>query len=64
MAHTFASAEFLGSNQEERVAMCRKFAAEAEQLAAKAANRETKKGYLDLKRRWEELATELAQYST
>ena len=59
VAATIMSGELLGTNQ-DRLAMCRKFAAEAEQLAAKAANPEIKKAYLDLNRQWEELAAELA----
>ena len=60
MGDTIISGEFLGSNTEERLAMCRKLAAEAEQRAKQSANPETKKAYLDLKRQWDELAAEFA----
>ena len=63
MANTLISTEFLGTDTSERVAMCRKFAAEAEQLAEQAANPEAKKSYLDLKRQWDELAAELQKVS-
>jgi anti-sigma factor RsiW len=43
VAHAYISGEFLGSNAKERLAMCRKLAADAEQRADHAANPETKK---------------------
>ena len=54
----FSSAEFLGSTPQERVAKCRAFAAEAECLA-RAANGDTRDGYLDLAKEWIELADEI-----
>ena len=60
MGDTIISGEFLGSNTEERLAMCRKLAAEAARRAEQSANPETKKAYLDLKRQWDELAAEFA----
>ncbi len=59
MANTVISGEFLGSTKEERLAMCRKLAAEAQSLADDAANPITARAYLDLKRQWDELAVEL-----
>ncbi len=59
MGDTIVSNEFLGSSKEERLAMCRKLAAEAGLLAADTANPETQRAYLDLKRQWEELASQV-----
>jgi hypothetical protein len=59
MTRPTISGDFLGSTIEERLAMCRKLAAEAGHLAADAANPETQRSYLDLKRHWENLAAEL-----
>ena len=39
--------------------MCRKLGAEAARHADAAANPETKRSYLELKRQWENLAAEL-----
>lgn len=59
MGDTIISVEFLGTTKEERLAMCRKLAAEAGLLASDAANPETQRSYLDLKRQWDSLAAEL-----
>jgi len=59
VANTVISSDFLGSTTQERVAMCRKLAAEAAQQAESASNPETKRSYSELKRQWEVLATEL-----
>jgi hypothetical protein len=59
LAHTTISADFLGSTTAERLSMCRKLAADAANHAAEAANPETQRAYLDLKRQWEVLAGEL-----
>jgi hypothetical protein len=59
MSHTVISSDFLGSTTQERVAMCRKLAAEAGRHAEDAANPETKRSYFELKRQWEILAAEL-----
>ena len=61
MANTVIFGEFLGATREERLAMCRKLAAEAQSLADDAANPITARAYLDLKRQWEELAAELGK---
>ncbi len=60
MGDTVISGEFLGSNKEERVAMCRKLSMEAGLLAADAANPPTQRAYLDLKRQWETLAADIS----
>jgi len=49
----------MASEYEDRLAMCQKLAAEAEQLAAQCTNPEAQKFYRDLKRQWDELAAEL-----
>ena len=54
----FNPAEFLSATNGERVAKCREFAAEAERLA-RAANGDGREGYVDLARRWSELADEI-----
>jgi hypothetical protein len=54
----FNPAEFLAATNEERAAKCREFAAEAERLG-RAANDEGRDGYVDLARRWSELADEI-----
>jgi len=59
VAHTFISGDFLGSTTPERVSMCRKLAAEAGRHADEASNPESKRSYLELKRQWEVLASEL-----
>jgi hypothetical protein len=59
LGDTIISGEFLGSNREERLAMCRKLAAEAHSRAIDAANPETQRAYIDLKRQWDALAAEL-----
>ena len=59
VAHTVISGDFLGATTQERVAMCRKLAAEAERHADDASNPETRRSYLELKRQWDVLANEL-----
>ena len=54
----FNPAEFLGATNGERVAKCREFAAEAERLAHTAIG-DGREGYVDLARRWLELADEI-----
>jgi hypothetical protein len=51
--------EFLGSDGPERVKNCRQSAAEADGLAAAAANPEMGVAYLELKRQWDELASDM-----
>ena len=53
------SDEFLGSSGSERVKMCVRLAAEAEEIAATSVDPEARKAYLDLKRQWNELAKEI-----
>jgi hypothetical protein len=50
---------FLGSNAAERIKKCRHLAAEAETLAAAAANPAIRASYLELKRQWNELSDEM-----
>jgi len=59
MGDTVISAEFLGSNKAERLAMCQKLGVEAGLLADDSANPETQRAYLDMKRQWETLAAQL-----
>ena len=59
MSDTVISSEFLGTNRKERLARCRKLAIDAGLLATEAANPETQRAYLNLKRQWEALAAEL-----
>ena len=56
------AAEFLGSNGPERAEKCRELAGEANALATDAINPESRKGYLDLKRQWLELADEIEKH--
>ena len=63
MGNTVMSGELLGSSTTERVAMCRKLAAEAAGLAEQSANPETRRCYLDIKREWEDLAAEMLRIS-
>ena len=59
----FSAAEFLGANGQERARRCREFAAEADGLAATAINSEVREAYLDLKRKWNELADEIVRFA-
>jgi len=59
LVHTVISSDFVGATTQERVAMCRKLAAEAGRRAEEAANPETKRSYVELKKQWEILAAEL-----
>ena len=54
----FNPAEFLGATNGERAAKCREFAAEAERLSRTAIG-DGREGYVDLARRWSELADEM-----
>jgi hypothetical protein len=58
------SDELLGSDGPERAKMCRKLADEADALAADASNPETRAAYLDVKRQWHELASEIERTGT
>lgn len=51
--------EFLGSDGPTRARMCRRLAAEAQDLAERAANPETRDGYFRLKQQWLDLAQEI-----
>ena len=55
----FDSAEFIGLTNTARIAKCRAFAAEAERLALDA-NGGAREGYLELAKKWSDLADEMA----
>jgi hypothetical protein len=57
-AMEFNSAEFFAASEKDRVSKCRAFAAEAERLA-RAANGDTRDGYLELAKKWVALADEM-----
>jgi len=59
VAPTVIASEFLGSTKEERIAMCRKLAAQSEWRASTEANPLSQRAYLEMKRQWEALADEL-----
>ena len=59
MANTLIASEFLGTDGPSRAKMCRRLAAEANDLAERAINPETRSTYLDLKRQWLALAEEI-----
>jgi len=56
--HGFEASTFLRLSLEERVAKCREMAQEARRLA-EHADEEHREDYLDLARRWCELADEM-----
>jgi hypothetical protein len=62
MGPNLDTAEFMSLSRMERVAKCREMAAEATRLAA-AADRDMRNSYLELAKKWSELADEMESVS-